>query len=359
MDHFDNPFLNEAFVRAGDGRVSAGPVDMVQGGGYRLAYTIGSNAFSLGLRFATFWAHGYAPIGGGYLPGVLGVEDAGSDPVRGRNEVDFHAALDALVEKAGVSFLLWPYFPVQAREYDWLGTWLARRRAGRGMLMSRVHDRAVIDTRDDAASQSASGFSVSSKKRRKLNRQHRRLEELGSLEYLSTQDGLGHEEAIAAFLKTEASGWKALKGTALAVDPMLRSFVDGFLLQMLDEGAARIDLMILGSECIAGLVSFRAGRGLFTWKTGMDEVYKRYSPGVHMLLRVSELAVADPGIDYIDSLADANHPMADHIWGGRRRYANLFVPLSGRGRLAAHSFRAGQEGKDFARYWVKRSLGRD
>lgn len=352
LDQFDSPFVHDAFVRAGEGRVSSGPLQVVHEGGYRLVYEVRRSPFSLGAQFAAYWAHGYGPIGAGFL-------DPSTQSIRDKDS--FHLALDGLVREANPAFVFWPYFPVESREYEWLKSWLVDRRgvgADGSILSLRDHERAVIDCRDEESSLGNCGFSLRKKKNKELNRQHRRLEELGDLRYVSTLDGLDRDVAIEAFLKTEASGWKALKGTALAVDGNLRAFVADFLPQMLDEGCAQIDLMMLGEDCIAGLISFRAGRGLFTWKTGMDEVYKRYSPGVHMMLSVSRAAVANPDIDYIDSLADPDHPMADHIWAGRRRYAHLFVPLSGFGRLASHTLRAGYIGKDKARYWAKRALGR-
>ena len=186
----------------------------------------------------------------------------------------------------------------------------------------------------------------------------RRLEEFGTVEFISTRDGLAKEEALDTFLQVEASGWKATRGTALAVDPKLRAFVGDFLPQMLAEDRAHIDLMRVDGRSISGLVSFRAGQGLFTWKTGMDNVYKRYSPGVQILLELSRQAIADPGIDYIDSLADSGHPVAEHIWAGRRGLALLFVPLNSMGIAAAKGLRAAYVARDTARYWAKRSLGR-
>ncbi len=90
----------------------------------------------------------------------------------------------------------------------------------------------------------------------------------------------------------------------------------------------------------------------------MDEVYKRFSPGVHILLEVSQQAVNDPDIDYVDSLADAGHPVAEHIWGGRRAYGQLLLPLNARGRVAALSYSSASFAKQQARYWAKKALGR-
>ena len=138
----------------------------------------------------------------------------------------------------------------------------------------------------------------------------------------------------------------------------LNVFVHTVFPAMMAKDRSRIDLLSLDGRCIGGLVSFRVGRGLFTWKTGMDDVYKRYSPGTQILLEASRQAIADPGIDYIDSLADSGHPIAEHIWAGRRSMALLFIPLNRRGMVAARGLRTAYVARDSARYWAKRVLGR-
>lgn len=346
MDLFDSPFVHPAFIEAADGRICAGPVQQVHQGGYRFHYENKRSAPSLGASYATLWGHGYGPIGGCFLD---------LDGRHQRNEADFRAGLKALIDKAGADFLIWPYFPIEAREFQWLRAFLVDHFGpSASMLMRRAHQRGFLDCRtaQDAC------LTLSRNKRKLMGRQRRRLEEMGAVRFVSTRDGLDDGEALEAFLKVEASGWKARKGTALSVVPALNAFTHDFLPPLLAEGRARIDLMMLDDHCIAGLVSLQAGRGLFSWKTGMDEVYKRFSPGVHILHHLSLQALADPDIDYVDSLADAGHPVAEHIWGGHRAYAQLFVPLSAYGRVGALSHSAAADGKQQARYWAKRLLGR-
>ncbi|WP_180966783.1 GNAT family N-acetyltransferase [Cohaesibacter celericrescens] len=352
VDQFDSPFVDEVFVRAGDGRICQGPVITVASQGYRLPFETSRSVFAMGAKIATYWAHGYGPVGAGFLDRY---------GLHRRSEGGFHAALDQLSQTAGADLLVWPYFPMQAREYEWLISWLdIQGGASHPILQARVHNRAFLNccAESDDASLLREGLSISKNKRKTMGRQIRRLGDLGQVDYVSTRSGYDQGKALEAFFVTEASGWKAHKGTALAVNSNLKQFVEGFLPQMLTEGTAQIDLMMLDERCIGSLISFRAGRGLFTWKTGMDEVYKRSSPGVHLLLEVSKQMIADPDVDYIDSLADTGHPVAESLWDGRRDFAQLFIPLSRVGVIACCSLRAGYEGKAKARYWAKRALGR-
>lgn len=350
FDQFDNPFMAEKFVSAGDGRISAGPVRRFSCGDYCFAYEVKRSAFALGCRVASFWAHGYAPIGGA----LLGGDGAGC-----RNGVDFSRALDHLALDSGADLIVWPYFPVEALERGLLDRWMQDRGAesltvpnSGAILRARAHERAVLDARSEK------GLSLSKKKAKEVKRQFRRLEDVGPVRFSSTGHDLTDDQAMDAFLGVEASGWKADKGTALAVDDNLQSFVDAFLPDMLMKKRARIDLLEVDEKAIAGCVSFLAGRGLFTWKIGMDEAYRRYSPGMQLMLALSRRAIADPDIDYIDSLADPGHPMVNPIWAGRRCYAHLYIPLNRVGAVACHSLRAGYVGKDRARFWAKKLLRR-
>lgn len=352
-DQFDNPFVDDTFMRASEGFFTAGTLDCVQSGGYRLPFEHIRNASSLGVPVVRFLAHGSSPLGGAFF---------NPEGTHERGEAAFHAALDRLAAEAKADMLLWPFFPLEAREYAWLENWLANRfglsDASHSVPMARRHKRAYLNCASDAVTAENGGLHLSRNKRKTTGRQWRRLSELGKLEVLSTQDSLDHREAIETFLHVEASGWKASKGTALAVDAQLNAFVHTVLPPMMAEDHAKIDLLVLDGRCIGGLVSFKVGRGLFTWKTGMDDVYKRYSPGVQILLETSRQAIADPSIDYIDSLADSGHPIAEHIWGGRRSVALLFIPLNGRGKLAAYGLSKAYVARDSARYWAKRALGR-
>ena len=353
LDQFDSPFMHEAFLRASEGRICAGPVEFVDEQGYRLAWEERRSSFALGANVATYWAHGYGPVGGGFCSSGGEWE---------RSEAGFCAALDRMADASGADLIVWPFFPLEAREFGWMCSWLSGRLdrdVSRLLLFLREHKRAFLDAGADHGDIDADGgISLSRNKRKTLGRQVRRLEEMGDVHFLSTLSGLETGEAMDQFLLTESSGWKAQHGTALAVDEKLKAFVMGFMPQMIEEGRAQVDLMMLDDKCIAGLISLRAGRGLFSWKTGMDEVYKRFSPGVHILLHVSQQAVGDDSIDYVDSLADQGHPVAEHIWSGRRRYAQLFLPLNNHGIAASQSLRAAMVGKDSARYWVKKALGR-
>ncbi|WP_157747512.1 GNAT family N-acetyltransferase [Cohaesibacter sp. ES.047] len=349
--------MHEAFVRASEGRLRPGPLHAISEQGYDFAWDVKRLLPSLGAKIATFLAHGTAPLGAGFSSHTLAAGDWT------RTEAAFCNALDRMADASGADVIVWPYFPLEAQERGWLSSWLSDRLdrdISRLLLSSHEHQRAFLDAQinPDEPDGEYAGLSLSRNKRKTTGRQLRRLSELGQVHFRSTRGDLDLTEAMDVFLRTEASGWKAKSGTALAVDHGSRTFVESFMPAMIRDGLGQIDLMMLDDKCIAGLISLRAGRGLFTWKTGMDEVYKRFSPGVHVLMHVSQEALRDDTIDYVDSLADAGHPVAEHIWSGRRSFGRLYVPLNSHGIAAAQSLRASILLKDKARYWAKKVLGR-
>lgn len=352
VDQFDNPFMHEAFLKAGEDRIYNGDVRFIDVDGYRLAYLVERPVAAFGFRVARFMSHGYAPVGAALFS---------SDGGLVRSPEIFARALDALADHSGVDLALWSYFPLQSMEFEVLGRWVSDRvgeNANQAILRMGTHERAFLDASRENAPRGLSWQCMISKRRKEISRLYRRLEDLATVEVLSTHEGFDQDEALRLFMKVEASGWKAVRGTALASNPTLTAFVEGFLPQLIRENKAQIDLMMLGDECIAGMISLLGGRGLFTWKIGMNEMYRPYSPGVQMMMAVSRRAIADPRIDYVDSLADAHHPMVDRLWRGRRRYAHLFIPLNASGRLASYSLRSSCQGLSQAKSMVKKMLGR-
>ena len=57
-----------------------------------------------------------------------------------------------------------------------------------------------------------------------------------------------------------------------------------------------------------------------------SDLAARNSPGVQLTLDLTRHSCEDAGIDDVDSTADADHPMIDHVWRGRQPLCHLFAP---------------------------------
>ena len=158
---------------------------------------------------------------------------------------------------------------------------------------------------------------MSTKRRKELRRQRKRLDEVGAIAFHRTRDGEGLEQWTRDFLSLEAQGWKGEAGSALAS----HSETEQLFRDVLAGAAAHDRLERLSLTCdgqpIAMLATFLAFPGAFSFKTAYDESFYRYSPGV--LLQVENLALLnDDAIEWCDSCAAADHPMIDHVWPDKR-----------------------------------------
>lgn len=187
-------------------------------------------------------------------------------------------------------------------------------------------ERALLAS--DLASAAYLDAALSTKKRKELRRQHRRLAELGALSTQRLASGEELADWTADFIRLEASGWKGRGNSALASDRRTQALFTTAL-----EGAARrgrLDRLALrlDGRPIAMLASFVAPPGAFSFKTAFDEDFARYSPGV--LLQQENLAVLDDArVHWTDSCAAENHPMIDHLWRERRAIGRHSIGIGG------------------------------
>ncbi len=59
----------------------------------------------------------------------------------------------------------------------------------------------------------------------------------------------------------------------------------------------------------------------------MTRAIARYSPGVQILLDVTQALLDDPSVACADSCATADHPMIDHVWRERLALADRLVSV--------------------------------
>lgn len=176
--------------------------------------------------------------------------------------------------------------------------------------------------------------SLSTKKRKELRRQHRRLGEEDEFTVERLNDYSNITEWTREFLLLEARGWKGKQGSAMQCDPSTRE-----LFKYAKAGAAargrleRIALRLDGKP-IAMLANFITAPGAYSYKTAFDENFARFSPGV-LLQRENLALLEDQDIDWADSCAAQDHPMIDHFWRERRVVERGSIGIGGRLRRAA------------------------
>jgi CelD/BcsL family acetyltransferase involved in cellulose biosynthesis len=175
---------------------------------------------------------------------------------------------------------------------------------------------------------------LSSKHRRELRRQRRKLgEELG--EEPTMVDRAGEDAAYEAFMAMEAAGQKGTRGTVMAADPCHASF----FMEMCRGFAAQGRLQLLelqgSGQTAAAKCNLIAGDTIFFFKIAYDEKLSSLSPGILLELEMLKFFHDESEANLMDSCADTNNAMINRLWPDRRSLATYALPVSGiRGHAA-------------------------
>jgi CelD/BcsL family acetyltransferase involved in cellulose biosynthesis len=259
----------------------------------------------------TGWTHPYAPLG---------------TPLIDRDEPEtvIGAWLDHLArDESGPALMLLPFVPERGKFADALAAALARRTMPCAPFGR--HRRALLAPGDKRA-----GYveqAVGTKRRKELRRQRHRLADLGTLKIDSSQHGEAIADALNDFLDLEARGWKGRAGTAAARDAGIRRFIESAVHELAAAGQVRIDRLRLDRNAIAAAVTLRSGDTAWTWKIAYDEAFARASPGVQLMLEITEALLAEDSIARADSCATADHPMIDRLWRERLALSDRLIAL--------------------------------
>jgi hypothetical protein len=274
--------------------------------------------YGIGLPVLVGWTHPYAPLGTPLID-----RDAGLAVIS--------AWLDHLASRPDLpGLLLMPYLPVTGPLAQAFATALARR-DGKCIALA-AHQRALLapaDTRahylDDA---------IGAKKRKELRRQRKRLADTGPLVSRTITAAPAMAAALGDFLALEAAGWKGRAGTAARADDHIRAFMENAVTGLAGAGKARVDRLLAGERPIAALVTLQSGATAWCWKIAYDEAFARFSPGVQLLIDVTQELLDDPKVARADSCATAGHPMIDHVWRERLDLADHLMQTGPQRRSA-------------------------
>jgi CelD/BcsL family acetyltransferase involved in cellulose biosynthesis len=198
-------------------------------------------------------------------------------------------------------------------------------RQGRRIEAIAHHERALLDSPLSAEDYLATHMRP--KKRKELRRLQARLADCGVIAHHRLTDPAALPAWCDAFLTLEASGWKGDDGTALVTTPADAAFFHAACAAASAEGALDMLRIDCDGRPIAMLVSFLSPPGAFSFKIATDAAFARYSPGV--LVEIDNLAriLDDRAAQWMDSCAEAGHPMIESLWAERRTIAQYRVAL--------------------------------
>ncbi|MGI3901168.1 MAG: GNAT family N-acetyltransferase [Janthinobacterium lividum] len=182
-------------------------------------------------------------------------------------------------------------------------------------------ERAVLRPGQGGAGLAA----LSSKGAKELRRQRRRLSDLGTLAFVSVGEGDALRDGVERFLALEAAGWKGAAGTALLDHPGPTVFARTATRLLGARSLCRVDALTLDGEPIAMAMILRSGTTDFLWKIAYREDLARFSPGVQLVLDLTEAQLRDGGVAETDSCAIPRHPMIDRLWRDRLSLVDVVV----------------------------------
>jgi CelD/BcsL family acetyltransferase involved in cellulose biosynthesis len=274
--------------------------------------------YGVALPVLVGWTHPYGPLGTPLID-----RDAGAAVIS--------AWFDHLAGSGDLPrLLLMPYLPVAGPVSQAFTAALARRNGECISLAS--HQRALLAPAGPP--EHYLDHAVGAKKRKELRRQRKRLTEAGTLVSSTVSEPSAMADALGEFLALEAAGWKGRAGTAARSHDRIRKFMEKAVTGLAHEGKARIDRLCAGDRPIAAIVTLQSGTTAWCWKIAYDEAFARFSPGVQLLIEVTQALLDDPNVASADSCATADHPMIDHIWRERLGLADRLMRTGPQGQLA-------------------------
>jgi CelD/BcsL family acetyltransferase involved in cellulose biosynthesis len=146
---------------------------------------------------------------------------------------------------------------------------------------------------------------ASSGLRAQVGRRRRGLERQGSLRFRVVGAGASLDQDLDTFLRLEASGWKAKRGTAILSDSSTERLYREFARVAAKEGWLRMYFLDLDGETIAADYGCAYEGHAFFMKTGFDEAHSRLSPGLVLRAEVLRSSIEE-GLRSYDFMGEAD-----------------------------------------------------
>jgi CelD/BcsL family acetyltransferase involved in cellulose biosynthesis len=260
------------------------------------------------------------------LPALASAEPYGTlcTPLLDREMAcDAAAQLLAAARQAGAHALILRDVPLDGAAMKAFNELLRQDGLQPRILQSRL--RACLDATRNA--EELLRDALGHKKLKELRRQRHRLADYGAIRFEVARRPEEVASALETFLRLEASGWKAKRGTALLQDDGDAAFIRRAAPALAADRQCEIVTLSADIAPVAAGIVLRHQDRAFFFKLGIDERFAKFSPGVQLTLDLTRHLCADPAISSADSTAAADHPMINPIWRGRFAIGDVLIPL--------------------------------
>ncbi|MEK6259881.1 MAG: GNAT family N-acetyltransferase [Planctomycetota bacterium] len=202
---------------------------------------------------------------------------------------------------------------------------------GASTFVAERYNRAMLHRAEDFKTYINASMSGSSRKdaRRRL----RNLSALGMLEtrVLSSDPPSSRASAapvdvwIREFMQVEASGWKGRQKSALNSHPATAKYFETICRAGFERSQMTMLGLYLDGRPVAMCCNFGSGEGSYAFKTGFDEKFGKYSPGVLAEIENIRLVHELPRVRWMDSCAVAKHSVLNRLWSGQRTIQKVLI----------------------------------
>jgi CelD/BcsL family acetyltransferase involved in cellulose biosynthesis len=141
--------------------------------------------------------------------------------------------------------------------------------------------------------------------RGQLGRRRRALERQGRLTFRTASGSHGLQRDLDTTFRVEAAGWKTRSGTAILNQPRTQQLYREFAAAAAANGWLRLHLLELDGMAIAADFGCAYGGGECLLKTGFDERWARFSPGLVLRAEVLRSAIEE-GLAFYDFLGPSD-----------------------------------------------------
>jgi hypothetical protein len=163
---------------------------------------------------------------------------------------------------------------------------------------------------------------------RDMRRQWANLEKLGTVTYSVARQPKEIRGRMEEFLMLEASGWKGKRRSAMLSDRYQAAFAREAIANLSEVDAVRIHTIDFNGKAIASMVVLLMNGEAFTWKTGYDEGFAKFSPGKLLVAQLTEWHLDDANITRTDSCGVPDHPVMSRLWQEREPMGTLIIGLT-------------------------------
>ena len=343
---FENTFLSAAFGRMNKSETSLLTVWETTDSERRLKMYFPIVAEKVGITGTKLWhcwSHDYAPLG---VP-IVNSEDANEVLAR-------FIQLLGKIENPAFPALMLKDIPIAGKFASELR--LELKNSGASYAEFKTNERAVL-VRDDNFP-STPLVDISAKKRRQLDRQLRRIGELGEMKLECVDAYTDIILRFEEFLSLESDSWKGRKGTSMHTIKQTAAFARQAVTGLAQNKQCSIYSIRLDGQSIAFLIVLNSNGIFYPWKITFDKNYGQFSPGAVLMYKVSQMLENKSDFTFADSLAGTSNQLVNLLWKKRMDLGSFLLPVGNTPTSQILSYKDKIERQLKIKKFAKRMIGK-